>query len=80
MRFPYRVSAEDPEVLLVDATTQTYDARWYLELDWSSQGRTGTIRIDDHGRPFRTSSIKGLPHYWFGTDDAGARAWVPLDD
>ncbi|WP_329416446.1 helix-turn-helix domain-containing protein [Streptomyces sp. NBC_00704] len=80
VRFPYRVSAEDPEVLLVDATTQTYDARWYLELDWSSQGRTGTIRIDDHGRPFRTSSIKGLPHYWFGTDDAGARAWVPLDD
>ncbi|MFG2576932.1 helix-turn-helix domain-containing protein [Streptomyces sp. NPDC048481] len=80
VHFPYRVSAEDPEVLLVDATTQTYDARWYLELDWSSQGRTGTIRIDDHGRPFRTSSIKGLPHYWFGTDDAGARAWVPLDD
>ncbi|OKK22875.1 DNA-binding protein [Streptomyces sp. CB00455] len=79
VHFPYRVSAEDPEVLLVDATTQTYDARWYLELDWSSQGRTGTIRIDDHGRPFRTSSIKGMPHYWYGTNDAGGRAWVPYD-
>ncbi|WP_105974832.1 helix-turn-helix domain-containing protein [Streptomyces geranii] len=78
VRFPYRVSAEDPEVLLVDATTQTYDARWYLELDWSSQGRTGTIRIDDRGRPFHTTSIKGLPHYWYGTNDAGRRAWTPL--
>ncbi|MDX3642560.1 transcriptional regulator, partial [Streptomyces sp. MB09-02B] len=79
VRFPYRVSAEDPEVLLVDATTQTYDARWYLELDWSSQGRTGTIRIDDHGRPFHTTGIKGMPHYWYGTDDSGGRAWVPLE-
>ncbi|MEV6612910.1 helix-turn-helix domain-containing protein [Streptomyces sp. NPDC051051] len=79
LHFPYRVSAEDPEVLLVDAMTQAYDARWYLELDWSSQGRTGTIRIDDHGRPFRTTGIKGMPHYWYGTNDAGGRAWVPYD-
>lgn len=50
-------------MLLVDVTTQTHDARWYLELDWSSQGRTGTIRIDDHGRPFRTTGIKAMPHY-----------------
>ncbi|MFF7211746.1 helix-turn-helix domain-containing protein [Streptomyces sp. NPDC008238] len=74
--FPYRVSAGDPEVLLVDATTLTHDARWYLELDWSSQGRTGTIRIDDHGRPFRTTGITAVPHYWYGTNDAGERAWV----
>ncbi|MFJ1732758.1 helix-turn-helix domain-containing protein [Streptomyces sp. NPDC088254] len=79
VRFPYRVSAEDPEVLLVDGTTQAYDARWYLELDWSSQGRTGTIRIDDHGRPFHTTSIKGMPHYWYGTNTADERAWVPTD-
>ncbi|MFE9851453.1 helix-turn-helix domain-containing protein [Streptomyces sp. NPDC005576] len=78
VRFPYRVSAEDPEVLLVDATTQTYDASWYLELDWSSQGRTGTIRIDGNGRPFRTTSIKAMPHYWYGLDDADRRAWVPV--
>ncbi|QOV34712.1 helix-turn-helix domain-containing protein [Streptomyces ferrugineus] len=77
MRLPYRVSAEDPEVLLVDARTQTCDCRWYLELDWSSQGRTGTLRIDDHGRPFRTSSTKGLPNYAY---DTSARAWVPSED
>ncbi|MFJ9541008.1 helix-turn-helix domain-containing protein [Streptomyces sp. NPDC101225] len=79
VHFPYRVSAEDPEVLLVDATTQTYDARWYLELDWSCQGSSGTLRIDDHGRPFRTSGIKGMPRYWYGTNGSGERAWVPYD-
>jgi hypothetical protein len=77
VRFPYRVSAEDPEVLLVTATTKAYDCNWYLELDWSSQGRTGTVRIDDHGRPFRTTSTKGLTRLWYGTNAAGERAWVP---
>ncbi|MGW3360756.1 helix-turn-helix domain-containing protein [Streptomyces bungoensis] len=77
VRFPYRVSATDPEVLLVTATTEAYACDWYLELDWSSQGRTGTVRVDDHGRPFRTSGIKGLPRYWYGTNGQGVRAWVP---
>jgi hypothetical protein len=74
VRMPYRVSAEDPEVLLVTARTETCDCSWYLELDWSSQGRTGTVRIDDHGRPFRTRSIAGLPRYMY---DTSARQWAP---
>ncbi|MFJ9559060.1 helix-turn-helix domain-containing protein [Streptomyces fuscichromogenes] len=78
MHLPYRVSATDPEVLRVNASTVGCDCRWYLELDWSSQGRSGTVRVDDHGQPFRTSSIKGLPHYWYGTAD-GVRQWVPTD-
>ncbi|WP_069767367.1 helix-turn-helix transcriptional regulator [Streptomyces sp. LUP30] len=72
--FPYRVSLQKPEVLLVFAGTESCTCDWYLELDWSSQGRSGTVRIDDHGRPFRTTSIKGLPHYWFRRP-AG---WVPM--
>jgi hypothetical protein len=74
VRMPYRVSATDPEVLLVTARTQGCDCRWYLELDWSSQGRTGTVRIDDRGRPFRTSGIGGLPRYEY---DTTARGWKP---
>ncbi len=74
MRLPYRVSAEDPEVLLVTARTAGCACDWYLELDWSSQGRTGTIRIDDDGRPFRTTAIKGLPRYMYDTE---AREWGP---
>ncbi|MEU6105333.1 helix-turn-helix domain-containing protein [Streptomyces flaveolus] len=71
---PYRVSAKDPEVLLVTAATSSCDCRWYLELDWSSQGRKGTVRIDDDGRPFRTSAIEGLPRY---TYDTLGRRWGP---
>lgn len=75
MRMPYRVSAQDPEVLLVKARVESCDCRWYLELDWSSQGRTGTVRIDDHGRPFRTSGITGLPRYWYS-----GQGWTPADE
>ncbi|MEU5199680.1 helix-turn-helix transcriptional regulator [Streptomyces scabiei] len=71
-RMPYRVSAKDPEVLMIDARTVDCDCGWYLELDWSSQGRTGTTRIDDHGTPFRTSGTKGLPQYWYTND-----GWTP---
>ncbi len=74
-RLPYRVSAKDPEVLLVSAATGSCDCRWYLELEWSSQGRTGTVRIDDHGRPFRTTAISGLPRYTYNTLD---RRWEDL--
>ncbi|MEU6841632.1 helix-turn-helix domain-containing protein [Streptomyces sp. NPDC046716] len=73
VRMPYRVSAKDPEVLLVTAETSSCDCRWFLELDWSSQGRRGTVRIDDDGRPFRTSAIEGLPRY---TYDTQARRWA----
>ncbi|MGC4983344.1 helix-turn-helix domain-containing protein [Streptomyces sp. DT193] len=65
LSMPFRVSVKDPQVLMVDAQTENCDCRWYMELDWSSQGRTGTVRIDDEGVPFRTSGIKGLPQYWY---------------
>ncbi|MGW1064909.1 helix-turn-helix domain-containing protein [Streptomyces aureus] len=65
LRPPFRVSVEDPQVLEVNALTEDCDCRWYLELDWSSRGRSGTVRIDDQGAPFRTSGIKGLPYYWY---------------
>ncbi|MFF4398216.1 hypothetical protein [Streptomyces sp. NPDC001480] len=60
---PYKVSQSDPEVLYVTAHASAHDVRWYVELQWSSGGRQGTIRIDDHGRPFRTSGSRGRPVY-----------------
>ncbi|MFF7652193.1 helix-turn-helix domain-containing protein [Streptomyces sp. NPDC007983] len=72
VRFPYRVSASDPEVLLVNARTAGCDCSWYLELEWTSGDRSGTARIDDHGAPFRTSGVKGRPAYVY---DYGEGAW-----
>ncbi|QPI62351.1 hypothetical protein I1A49_35315 [Streptomyces malaysiensis subsp. malaysiensis] len=74
--FPYRVSASDPEVLLVNARTAGCDCSWYLELDWTSGGSSGTLRIDDHGSPFRTSSVKGRPQYAYDYADG---AWYKSD-
>ncbi|MEV8623488.1 helix-turn-helix transcriptional regulator [Streptomyces sp. NPDC051079] len=74
LSFPYAVTAADPEELLVSARTAGCDCRWYLELEWSAEGRTGTVRVgDEYGRPFRTSGTKGRPVY--GYDSAG-RAWI----
>ncbi|MEU1802474.1 helix-turn-helix domain-containing protein [Streptomyces sp. NPDC019937] len=72
VRFPYRVSASDPEVLLVNARTAGCDCSWYLELEWTSGDRSGTARIDDDGAPFRTSGAKGRPAYIY---DYAEGAW-----
>ncbi|GGX72579.1 transcriptional regulator [Streptomyces hiroshimensis] len=61
--FPYKVSENDPEVFYVKATAAQRDVKWYLELQWSSGGRRGVLRLDDRGRPFRTSGAAGRPVY-----------------
>ncbi|MFE7585378.1 helix-turn-helix domain-containing protein [Streptomyces gardneri] len=72
--FPYVVSAAEPEELLVYAGAAGCDCRWYLELEWSSEGRRGTVRIgDEDGAPFRTSGAKGRPVH--GYDSVGRR-WI----
>ncbi|WP_323371416.1 helix-turn-helix transcriptional regulator [Streptomyces katsurahamanus] len=71
---PYRVSVRDPEVLLVTGRTTECDCDWYLELDWSSGDRSGTVRIDDGGRPFRTSGVRDRPAYEY---DTIAGRWIP---
>ncbi|WP_329557978.1 helix-turn-helix domain-containing protein [Streptomyces uncialis] len=73
--FPYRVSVRDPEILLVTGRTVKCDCDWYLELEWSSGDRSGSVRIDDGGRPFRTSAVQGGPAYLY---DTNTRRWVPV--
>ncbi|MDO0926639.1 helix-turn-helix transcriptional regulator [Streptomyces sp. TG1A-8] len=70
--FPYKVSESDPEVFYVFANARAHDVSWYLELDWSSGDRRGTVRVDDGGRPFRTSGNAGRPAY---TQPLGASEW-----
>ncbi|WP_406394273.1 helix-turn-helix domain-containing protein [Streptomyces sp. NBC_00887] len=74
--FPYRVSSTDVEVFHLDAHVEGHDVTWYLELEWSSGGRSGSLRIDDNGKPFRTSSITGRPEYRYRADTA---QWVEPD-
>ncbi|MER5524295.1 helix-turn-helix domain-containing protein [Streptomyces sp. NPDC002677] len=70
--FPFKVSESDPEVFYIRADASAYYVGWYLELSWSSGSRHGTLRIDDKGRPFRTSGNNGRPAYEF---PLGGEAW-----
>lgn len=72
--FPFKVSESDPEVYYVTADASAYDVSWYLELKWSSGSRSGTLTVDDKGRPFRTSGNNGRPAYEF---PLGGQEWVP---
>lgn len=78
--FPYSVSESDPEVFHVLANASARYLTWYLELEWSSGDRQGTLRIDDNGKPFRTSGTQGRPsfHYPLG----GSPKWetAPVED
>jgi plasmid maintenance system antidote protein VapI len=71
--FPYKVASNDPQVLNLDVHTEGHDVSWYLELDWSSGDRRGTVRIDDGGKPFRMSAIKGSTEYGYWPDKS---SWV----
>ncbi|MFD8085296.1 helix-turn-helix domain-containing protein [Kitasatospora sp. NPDC059722] len=72
---PLKVSERDPEVIEVTAETTSHDVSWYLELEWSSGNRTGTLPIGlADGAPFRTSAVKGRPLYSY---PAGGKAWEP---
>ncbi|MEU7823409.1 hypothetical protein [Catellatospora sp. NPDC049133] len=55
--FPFSVSESDPEIFVITAEPGRCDCTWRLRLRWTSAGRSGTLVIDDHGRPFRTAAV-----------------------
>ncbi|MEY9992921.1 transcriptional regulator with XRE-family HTH domain [Streptomyces sp. V4I8] len=77
--FPYTVSESDPEVFYIFADARAHNVSWYLELDWSSGDQKGTVRIDDNGKPFRTSGNVGRPAYNhpLGSSEWGRNEYEP---
>nr|WTB28815.1 hypothetical protein OG781_04000 [Streptomyces sp. NBC_00830] len=70
--FPYKVSESDPEVFYVSAHAEAHHVTWFLGLEWSSGKQQGSVRIDDNGKPFRTSGNLGRPAYDY---PLGANEW-----
>ncbi|MFD9259010.1 helix-turn-helix domain-containing protein [Streptomyces sp. NPDC059538] len=66
--FPLRVSAAEPVVLRVEASTTGCDCDWSLDLRWTGPSGSGTLRIDDGGRPLRTSAATGRPVYGYALE------------
>ncbi|MEV7597285.1 hypothetical protein AB0O91_07840 [Kitasatospora sp. NPDC089797] len=72
---PLKVSERDPEVIEVSAETISHDVDWYLELEWSSGDRKGTLTVGPGtGAPFRTSAVRNRPLYRVPN---GGNAWEP---
>lgn len=71
--FPYKVATGDPQVLNLDVHTEEHAVAWYLELEWSTGDRKGTVRVDDGGQPFRTDAIEGRTVYGYWPDEG---EWV----
>lgn len=68
--FPFQVTSTDVEVFDLNVHVEGHEVSWYLELEWSSGGRSGTLRIDDGGKPFRVSATKTRPQYSYWYDKA----------
>jgi hypothetical protein len=58
--FPYEVSLSDAETFLVDATTDSCDCRWVIELSWAAEGHVGTVVIDDNGKSFHVTGTSNI--------------------
>lgn len=58
--FPFKISDSDPEVLHIYGVADDCDCQWYVNIEWSSGGNTGTVTIDNHGQPFRTVGTKSI--------------------
>ncbi|MEU9142915.1 helix-turn-helix transcriptional regulator [Streptomyces sp. NPDC048349] len=69
--FPLRVSASEPAVLRVEAATTGCDCDWSLDLRWTAPSGSGTLRLDDNGRPLRTSAAAAdRPVYGYATEQS----------
>ncbi|MFB4195559.1 helix-turn-helix domain-containing protein [Streptomyces carpaticus] len=72
-RLPFALDGAEPLLLRFEVRAATGDVDWSVDLDWSSGDRTGTLRVDDAGQPFRTSAATG-PVY---VHDVLSEEWLP---
>jgi hypothetical protein len=77
IHFPHRVvwDGSQPEVFVIVATTQNCDCKWVGKLYWEVNGKQRVTIIDNHGKPFRTTSDSNAPTYY----SSGGEKLYPAD-
>jgi hypothetical protein len=75
--WPYTVSGSDPEHFVVQPSTRAHDVIYTLRLKWAWNGKRGELRIDDQGKPFRTTADRNAT--WLCPDSTSTHL-VPLTD
>ena len=65
VKFPFKVSATDPEVFILEIKGPPCLCAWRLALDWTSIGRSGTVVVDRGFDKIRTDTTpsEDLPLY-----------------
>lgn len=54
--WPYAIKRGDAEYFVVRAQSSGYDTEFRIAVSWRSGDRRGTLRLDDHGKPFRITA------------------------
>ena len=57
----FTVSAGDPEYFVIIATTKKAFCKWFINLSWQSMGKSGTLKLQNTGKPFETTATDGDP-------------------
>ncbi len=55
--FPLKVDPNDVEQLVIQMDSPREDVEWVLVVGWTSGTDSGELRIDDNGKPFRSTAV-----------------------
>lgn len=66
--FPLRVSSAEPEYFYIYAFTTTCGCSWTAELHYVADGKKGVYRIDNNGKPFRTTTTANVVGRYLTSD------------
>ncbi|HEU5161469.1 MAG TPA: hypothetical protein VFU43_31045 [Streptosporangiaceae bacterium] len=66
--FPLRVSSSDPEVFIIWVRAASCDCRWTAELRYVVHEQQRVHRINDSGKPFRTTGVENATGKFQTTD------------
>ncbi|WP_327284152.1 hypothetical protein [Streptomyces sp. NBC_01205] len=60
---PFKVSSQDPEQLELRFPSVQGDVRFSITVDWVSEGKPGSVKLDNGGAGFRVMGLGGLPRH-----------------
>lgn len=72
--FPFTIVRDDVEQFIVEPSSPNEEVEWVLLVRWTAGARSGELRIDDQGTPFRTTAITAA-RKWCMT--GGGDEWRP---
>jgi hypothetical protein len=74
-----QVNSTDHEVIDLFAHTAREEVQWVLEVSYTSAGKDGVLRIDDHGKPFVITALDNAVGYQYYEGLTGLERSPDLD-